>query len=217
MDSYKVRAAALLAVRNSLGIFLVAIAMVPVSSAIHRVFDGTWDVNWRLTFSVSGILTLIFFVFWFITQLLDYAMQEARERNERLVFPVAVWLRGIYLAGILFGMTIIVGMYREGDRGWILVSPSFLILIGFFAWPRAIRISNGEVRQWRVLFGTKRIPFEEIEQVVFDGSRGEAVVFGKNGTNIIHTNMHVQQVEFIQKLKYLAHNRVNSVGDITPD
>ncbi len=217
MDSYKVRAAALLAIRNSLGMFLAAVAMLPVVSVINRVFNGTWQANWRLTLVVSAILTLIFFAFWFITQLLDDATQAARKLNERLVFPAVMWMRGVYLMGILLGITINWEDVREGDRGWILATPALLILIGFFAWPRAIKISNGEVRQRRILFGNKKIPFEAIEQVVSDEFQGQAVVFGRNGVNIIHTNLHVQHEEFIKKLKDLAHCRASSGGDLAPE
>lgn len=197
--------------------FISTAVVVSVVSVINKFFHGTWYVNWRIALSVSAILTLLLLAFWLVTQFLERVTAEARERNECLVFPAAMWLRGVYLVGILLGITIIWGMYREGDRGWVLATPSFMIFIGFFAWPRAIRISNGEVRQRRVLFGTKRIPFEEIEQVVFDEFVSQAVVFGKNGTNIVHSENHVQQEEFIHQLKQLTHKRVISRGDLTPN
>jgi len=213
MDSYNFRAAALLAAR----IFLTTVLMVPLVSVINRVFRGTWAVNWRLMLSVYAVLVSLGLAFWLVTQFLERVTTEDRARNGVLVFPAAIWLRGVYLVGILLGITIIVGMYREGDRGLILATPSFLILIGFFAWPRAIRISNGEVRQRGALFGTKRIPFKEIEQIVSDEFSGEIVVFAKNGTNIVHTAMHIQQKEFIHQLKHLSRGRVNSVGELAPD
>src|SRR5690349_20468709 len=114
MNSYKVCIAVLLALRNSLGIFLTTILMVPVVSVIHRVFDGTLDVNWRLMLIVSSILTSLFFAFWLVTQLLEFATEGSREHQGRLVFPAAMRVRGLYLVGIMLGISIMVGMYSEG-------------------------------------------------------------------------------------------------------
>jgi hypothetical protein len=122
--------------------------MVPVLSMVHRVFDGTWYVNWPLMLSISGILTGCFFSFFFITQLLEFSATSKREREGQLIFPGVMWLRGVYLLAILMGFTIMVGMYKEGDP-WLdaVVLPICFVLIGFFGWPRAIQIAEFEIRQ----------------------------------------------------------------------
>lgn len=87
MTPSKVRFAALLALRNSLGIFVTAILMVPVVAIINRVFDGTWYVDWRLMLTISGILTALFFTFFFLAQVFEFSTHEQRELNRQLTFP----------------------------------------------------------------------------------------------------------------------------------
>jgi hypothetical protein len=181
MESFKVRIAAISALRSSLGILLTTAAMVPILSALHRVFDGTWYVNWPLMLSVSGILTGCFFSFFFITQLLEFSAASKREREGQSIFPGVMWFRGICLLGILMGFTIMVGMYREGDPWWDVVLPFGFVLIGFLGWPRAIQITQFEIRQRGPLLTLRKIANNEIQSVVLDASRNETVVFGKNG------------------------------------
>lgn len=208
-----VRFAAVRALRNSLGIFVTTILMVPAVSVVHRVFDGTWYVNWRLMLSVSGVLTSIFFVFWLVTQLFESAAEEVRERQMQFVFPGAMWVRGIYLTTIAMGIVIMVGTYREGDPWGDVAFPVVLVLLGYLAWPRAIEISDTEVRQRRILFGFKRIPLAEISSVVSDPTSNEAVVFGANGVRIVHTMMHVEHDRFVHRLNLLTGKNLNSVSD----
>lgn len=66
MTPSNVRIAALLALRDNLGICATTILMVPAVSIVHRVFDATWYVNWRLMLTISGILTALFFAFFFL-------------------------------------------------------------------------------------------------------------------------------------------------------
>jgi hypothetical protein len=214
MPSSHVRLAALLALRNSIGVILTTLALVPVISIINRIFDGTWHVNWRLMLAVSGLLTAVFFAFCFITQLLEFASEETRERQLLFVFAGIMWVRGIYLAGIVLGFVLAAGTYKEGDPWWDVAIPTAFIFLGFLAWPRAIEICENEVRQRRIFFGLKRIPFREIETVVSDPTRNEAVVFGRNGLRIVHTKMHVQRERFIQQLNSFAGKDTISVGDL---
>jgi Na+/melibiose symporter-like transporter len=81
MNSSNVRLAVFFALRNSLGIFVTTILLMPVVAVVHRMFDGNWYVNWRLMLSVSGILTSLFFAFWLVTQLLEVSAEETRERQ----------------------------------------------------------------------------------------------------------------------------------------
>lgn len=212
--SSKVRFAAFLALRNSLGIFITALLLVPVDSIINRIFDGSWNVNWRLMLVVSGILTGVFFAFFFIAQVLEFWTHGDRELNGQVVFPAVMWLRGIYLAGILMGLWLMIWSYREHAAWWDVALPSVFVLIGFFAWPRAIQITENEIRQRSIILGVKRIPFGEIQRVVYDPTRKEIVVFGKSGDRIVHTMMHVDGERFMERLESLTGKSAYSVGDL---
>jgi hypothetical protein len=214
MTQFEVRVAALLALRNSIGILIATMLLVPVDSVINRIFDGTWYVNWRLMLTVSGILTVLFFSFFFLAQVLEASTHGHRERTRKLVFPAVMWLRGIYLIAIVMGLCVMVGEYHEGDPSWIVMLPAAFVLIGFFAWPRAVEISDNEVQQHRIFFGFKRIHFREIERLVYDPARNEVVVFGKSGNRITHTMMHVDGERFMEQLESLTGKRVYSVGDV---
>ena len=213
ITSSHVRFAASRAFRSSIGIIVAALALIPVMSVINRIFDGTWHVEWRLMLFISGVLAFVFFAFFFVTQLLEFASEEMREHQLHFVFPGAMLVRGIYLGAIVMGAVLVVGTYKEGDPWWDVATPTIFILLGFFAWPRAIEISENDVRQRRLFFGFERIPFREIESVVSDPRRNEAIVLGRNGLRIVHTMMHVQRERFIQQLKRLVGKDTISVGD----
>jgi hypothetical protein len=134
----QVRYASLAALRKSIGIILTTLLLIPPSSVINRIFSATWYVNWRLMVTVSAILPFLVFTFFFVTELLEFATEEARERQLRFVFPGAMWLRGIYLGAILMGFTAMAGEYKEGDPWAIVVLPLVIVFLGFFAWPRAL-------------------------------------------------------------------------------
>jgi hypothetical protein len=212
MESFKVRLAAISALRSSFIILLTTIVMVPVFSIINRAFDGTWYVNWPLMLSVSGILTGCFFSFFFVVQLLEFSTASRRERDRQLIFPGVMWVRGIYLLGILMGFTLMVGTYREGEAWWEVVLPFAFVLLGFFAWPRTIQITEVEIRQRRLLFALKRIAYGEVESIIFDTTRKEVVVFGKNGEKIVHTMMHADKERFIKEVQSLLRKEVIVVG-----
>jgi hypothetical protein len=212
MESFKVRIAAISALRSSLGILLTTIAMVPALSIIHRVFNGTWYVNWPLMLSVSGILTGCFFSFFFIAQLLEISTASRREWDRQLIFPGVMWVRGIYLLSILMEFTIMVGTYKEGDPWWDVVLPFGFVLLGFFAWPRTIQISEVEIRQRRPLLDLKRIAYGEVENIIFDTVSKEAIVLGKNGEKIVHTMMHADKERFIKQVESLTGKEVIIVG-----
>jgi lipid-A-disaccharide synthase-like uncharacterized protein len=214
MDSTKIRSAALLALRTSLPVFIIVVLMVPLASIMNRVFDGTWSVNWRLMLTVSGILTGIIFAFLFFVQLLESSAKEHRRLAQRMVFPAAMWLSGLYLACIVLGFVLMAGTYSEGDPLWVVVTPVCFVFLGFFAWPRAIEITESAIRQRRVLFGFKEIRLDEIESVAYDAARGETIVFGKNGTRIVHTAMHVDGERFADKLQSATGKDEYLVGDL---
>jgi hypothetical protein len=207
--------AALLAVRNSIGIFLAAIAMIPVLSVVHRISYHTWYVDWVLLLKVNGALSALVFCFYFSAQVLEEQAAENRERTNRLVFPAAMWLRGIYLACMAIGIVATVGMYREGDRGWVLYVPVVFMLTGYFPWPRAIRLGDTEIRKRDGFLRLTRIPYGEIERVVADGSRGEVVVFGKKGEMIVHTNMHVGRENLLERLVAISGKKATLVGRLS--
>lgn len=213
----QVRFAALLALRNSIGIILTTILLVPATSIINRIFSGTWYVNWRLMITVSAILTGLVFIFFFVTELLEFAMEDVRERQLRFAFPAVMWLRAAYLGSILMGFIITVGEYRERDPWGIVVLPLIFVLLGFFAWPRAIEITESRIRQRRILFGFKQIRFSDVERVVRDPGRNEIIIFGRNKDAIVHTAMHVDRERFLQRLKSVTGQNTYSVGEFEPN
>jgi hypothetical protein len=212
VESSRLRLALNAALRRSIGIFLTTVFLIPALSLINRIFDATWHVNWRLMLWVSSILTGCFFSFFFITDLLEFSAEASRERNRQSIFPAVMWLRGVYLVCIAMGFTTMVGVYREGDPWWDVVLPFAFVLLGFFAWPRAIQITEVDIRQRRLLLGTKRIAFGEIEGMVFDVTRGEVVVFDKNGVRVVHTLMHVEKVRFIERVESMTGKEVALLG-----
>jgi hypothetical protein len=213
IDSSKVRLAARFALRNSLSIIVTTILMVPAISVIHRIFDETWYVNWRLMVSISAILTTLFFAFLFVTQLLEFSTEERREQTTQLAVPGVMWLRGIYLAVIAMGIVLMVGTYKEGDPWWDVVGAVVFVLLGFLAWPRTIEITENEIRQRRFLLGWKRICYGEVERVVSDTQRNEAVVFGKSSERIVHTMMHVDRDKFIERVASTTGKNAVVVGN----
>src|SRR5271163_3610595 len=132
MNAERLRPAAILALRHSLVIFVLAMVIIPFRSLMNRIFDHTWYVNWLAVVEVSGILTMIFICFHFFAQLLEMGMADRRARGNRLVFSAAMWLRGTYLFCIIMGVGLPVGMYREGVRGGVLYIPILFLLLGYF-------------------------------------------------------------------------------------
>jgi hypothetical protein len=215
MDSMKMRSAAALALRTSLPILVTAVLALPLVSVVNRAFDGTWTVAWRPALLVSAILTVLVFAFFFLAQVLEFSAQMHRERGLKFLFPAAMWLRGLYLVSIVMGLGMMAGTYFEGDPWAIVVLPVCFVFLGFFAWPRAIGITESAIRQRRVLFGFKEIRLGEIESVVGDASSDEIVVFGKNGTRIVHSAMHVDGERFLERLASLTGKSGYSVGEFS--
>lgn len=214
VGSAQVRGAALAAVKVGTGIIFTTLLLIPILSTVNRIFEGTWYLNWRLMISVSAVLAFLIFAFVFVTKLLEMTSEDARERHSRLVFPAMVWLRSIYFGSIVLGLVIMVGTFLEGDVWWIVVLPAAFVFLGFFAWPRAIKLTECQIQQRRTLFGAKQIRFSDIESVISDPARNEIVVFGKNGQVIVHTAMHAGGVRFLQQLKSLAGKNAYSVGNL---
>src|SRR5271169_901065 len=104
MNWTKLRVAAILALRNSIGILLAAIVLLPAISILNRIFDGTWNVDWRSMLGVSSILTGCVFSFFFIAELLEFWTAEKREESNRSVFPGVMWIRAICLLCIVIGI-----------------------------------------------------------------------------------------------------------------
>ena len=212
LTSTKTRSAAWVALRISLLTFGSTVLMLPLFSVFRRVFDGTWSVPWRMMLTVSGILAGLIFAFLFLAQVFELSAQDYRERNARLVFPAAMWLRGLYLVSIVMGLGLMAGTYSEGAPWGIVVLPVLFVFLGFFAWPRAVEITDRAVRQWGVLFGFKEILLGEIESVVCDPRRNETIVFGKNGNRIVHSAMHIDGERFVERLGSLTGKSSNYVG-----
>lgn len=214
MNSVKIRSAARLAFRISLPVFISAMLMLPLIAVVNRIFDGKWSVPWRMALILSSILTGLVFAFLFFAQVLESYAKEHRRHAQRMVFPAAMWLRGLYLACIVMGLGLMVGTYSEGDPLWVVVTPVCFVFLGFFAWPRTIEITDRAIRQRRALLGIKEIRLDEIESVAYDASSGETIVFGNDGTRIVHTAMHVDGERFADKLHSATGKDEYLVGDL---
>jgi hypothetical protein len=213
MSIERLRPAAIRAFRNSIALFLVALAIIPFRLLMNGIFDHIWRVNWSEILVVSGILTAILFCFWFFSQLLEFAMAGRRVRVKHMVFPAAMWLRGLYLFSILMGIGLPLGMYHEGDRGWVLYAPILFVLLGYFSWPRAIRFEDGYIQTRHAFFRVTRIPYAEISRITVDRSRGEVAVLGNNGERIVHTNMHVDGARLVKYLRKLTGKSATTLGE----
>lgn len=130
----------------------------------------------------------------------------------RLIFRGALWLRSLYLFTILMGVVTFVGMFREGDRGFALYIPLIFILLGYLAWPRAIRLDNEEICKRDALFRSTRIRRGEIASVVLDRSTGELVVFGQNGKRIAYNNFGDGGVKMMEQLEVLTGKETTFLG-----
>ncbi len=212
MDRTKLRLAAILALRNSIGILLTAIVLLPALSILNRIFDRTWNVDWRSILAVSSILTGCVFSFFFITQLLEFWAAEKRQASNRFVFPGAMWIRGICLLCIVLGVVLAVGTYREGDPWWDVVSSFAFVLLGYFTWPRVIVLSDHEIRKRGPLLRWNRIAYGDIASMTFDRSCKEIVVFGNNTDRITHTKMHIDAAKFIEDLESATGREIAVLG-----
>jgi len=130
----------------------------------------------------------------------------------RLIFRGALWLRSIYVFTIGVSVVTIVGMYREGDRGFVLYVPFMFILLGYFAWPRAIRLDNEEISKRDAFFRPTRILRGEIASVVLDRSTGELVVFGQNGQRITYKNFDSDGGKMMEQLEVLTGKETTFLG-----
>jgi hypothetical protein len=171
-------------------------------------------MNWQSIIIASAMLMSLVVAFFFVTGLLESATRKARDRQQRFVFPAVMWLRGVYLGSILMGLVVMAGTYREGDSWGIVILPLVFVLLGFFAWPRAIEITESQIRQRRALFGFKQIRFSDIQSVVCDPGRNEIVIFGRNKDAIVHTKMHVDGEKFLRRINSLTGVNAYSVGDL---
>ncbi len=214
MNTTKIRASAILALRISLPVFVSTILVAPLIAIVNRIFDAAWSVRWRLALILSAILTGLVLAFVFFAQILESFAKERRSIAQRMVFPAAMWLRGLYLACIVMGLGLMVGTYSEGDPLWVVVTPVCFVFLGFFAWPRTIEITERAIRQRRAMFGIQEIRLDEIESVAYDAARGETIIFGKNGTRIVHTAMHVDGERFAEKLQSASGKDEYLVGDL---
>lgn len=212
MKQLNIRSSASRALAGSVGLFLTALLLIPVSAIINRVFDGSWQVNWRLTLSVAGILTVLWFGFLFVSQVLEDFTEAQRQEAGVRMFPGAMWIRGISIGVILLGLVTMAGCYREGDAWWFVAFPFVFVLLGFFTWPRAIEITNNEIRQRGQFLNTRILPSNEIQSATFDSTRGEIAVFGNNGAKIVHTTTHVNGAQFIRALEELTGRQVAVLG-----
>jgi hypothetical protein len=212
MISTRYRLAALLALKRGVLILLTTGLMIAVKSLLNRLFDGTWAVNWRAVLAVASILAVLFFLFFLVTGVLEVRREEKSERNLNKEFPAAMWLRGIYLVGIVIGLVCAVGMYREGDSWRWQTIPAIFVLIGYIPWPRAIRITETEIRQARAFGPARAIPVSEIERAAHDPGNGMTTVFGHRQARITHTYLHVDPEGFIREIEQLTGKEVVMLG-----
>jgi hypothetical protein len=197
---------------KSAGIPIIAAAFIPLLSAYHRVFEGSWRVNWRLPLELGVALAVLFFLFFLVTQLLEEAEVTRREKRKKKEFPAMMWIRGVCLVNILLGVAIMAGTYREGDEWWVIAISGVFIPLGYFGCPRTIYIAEHEIGQRNRFIGTKVIPIAEIESVSWDESSGEITVFGSNGTRISHTPQHMYRMQFLDEMEVLTRKEVASLS-----
>jgi hypothetical protein len=211
VESSRIRLAAIKALRICLGILLTVVLLVAVDLIVRLVFHVRWLASLRLAILSSGIVTGCVFLFFFLAELLEDSAAARREHSQSLVFPAVMWLRGVYLSAIVMGFTIMVGMYREGDS-WkqAIFLPLSFVLLGYFPWPRAVRITESDVRQRGPFLNLRRIPFPEIESI--DAGGGEVVVYGKNGARIVHSAMHADTDRFIEQMEARTGKEVTFPG-----
>ncbi len=201
MRSSTTKYAATFALRMTAGILITAATTIIISSLLNRLVYGTWYVNWVLRLEAAGALTAILFALFFSAQVAEKWAAEKRKRNNHLVFPGMMWIRGIYLACVVIMIAILVGSYRQGERGGTLAFPVAIILLAYFAYPRSIRLDEVSVSQRGLLLWRAKIAYKDVEQIVFEVRRNEVTVFGKRGNRIAHTMMYVDKQRLMEQLK----------------
>jgi hypothetical protein len=132
----------------------------------------------------------------------------------QLTFRGPLWLRALYLLTIVMGVVMIVGMYREGDRGFALYIPLVFILVGYFAWPRAVHLDDGEIRKRDAFLRLTRIPRAEVASVVLDTSSGKLVVFGKSGQRIVYGNFDDGGERLMEQLEIASGKETTVMGGL---
>jgi len=201
------------ALRNSAGILLTTVLAIPFFSVINRVSEGRWRVAWREMLAVSGVVTFVFFLFWFVSFAAESLANERRERLGIMAFPGLMWVRNLASIGVAMGIFGAIGAYRQGQPYRVSLLMAAFIPLGILLWPRSIRFQDGKIRQGRPFFlPAKEIPYHEVQSTSFNVARREIFVFGKNDVRIVHTSLHAAPERFVRELQSLTGREVNWFG-----
>jgi hypothetical protein len=205
MVSPKTKLALFIAFRGGLQIALTIPIVAVLRAIVGRIFESDWNIDWGLLATMTSVFAGGWFVFSFVTQVMDDRAEEQREQaTGHLRFPGETWIRAVYSATMLMGVGLAIGTYREGDPLWMSVLSLGFVAMGLIGWPHAVEFRDGEIRQRSRFFRVKAIPYVAIKSAASSPSTGETLVFGQDGTIITHTKEHASRIQFIDYLKQVT-------------
>jgi len=150
-----IRESALEGFRVALHVLLGAVLIFPFQAAINFVFgNDTWP-DWHLPAFLALAFASIWFVFMFVTTLLDLRKEDRVGKARRPTFSAPGFASGIYGITAVVSLGLIVGLHREGDPAWMQFMPLIFVALAFYGWPRTIHCNETAVSQ-RNLGATKR-------------------------------------------------------------
>jgi hypothetical protein len=185
--------ALLRALHSSVIMFLMAFVTSFVGLVIRLFFKQKLD--WKLGLLVLIVLTTLYFLGFFVSDLADFTAGDIRRNAQQPVFRGKSWIRGMCGSLLILCGFLVQGFYREQLSIWMQLIPLGFTTLIWYVWPRAIHFSSQALEQ-RTLFGIKkRLEFQKTEYTSYSNSDGRTVVFG-NDVEIVHTDQHADKLYF---------------------
>ena len=183
--------------------------MIPVRQIIYRAFHDSKSVDVRATLIVTVSMSMLWYLAISTSTFIDLRRSAELETRLKQDFPASTLITGIYCAGVLMGVAIVLGTYVEHDPVWIQSIGFIFPVISFYGWPRTIHCEDDYLWQ-RTRWGSRRrILYSEVEAISY--SEGLTTVYGGGGP-VIHSPYHSAVEQFHQLLAERTGKEVNYDG-----
>jgi hypothetical protein len=184
----QIRYSASAAFRAALILAIYTVIMIPVRSLIDSILHQQIELKWKEPVLVGGILTAVWFVAEFLSTLCDLLRHDRIQAASLPSFPAGSFIAGLYGFTLIMSLSMMIGMYSEGDSWKSQLIPLAFMVIAFYGWPRTIHCDEHSIWQ-RNLWGRKKtLAYEEIK-VICTNAEGTTAVIGHK-TIIEHTQYH---------------------------
>ena len=176
------------ALRAALTLAIFTVIMIPVRSLIDSVLHQQFALKWKEPVLVGGILTAVWFGAEFLSTLCDLLRHDRIQAASLPSFPAGSFIAGLYGFTLLMSLSMMIGMYREGDSWKFQLIPVAFMAIAFYGWPRTIHCDEHSIWQRNLWGGKKMLPYDEVK-VICTNAEGTTAVIGHK-TTIEHTQYH---------------------------